>query len=65
MKVESGHLEDVDWQEGILTITFKDGSQYEYHDVPVGTFQELCAAGSKSTFFRQNIKGTFEYVKIA
>lgn len=65
MLVESGHLDDIDYEDGVLTVRFKDQSVYEYYDVPVGTFQELAAAPSKSQFFRQHIKGAFEYVKVS
>lgn len=64
MEVESDHLKEVDWNEGVLSITFRDGSTYEYRDVPVGVFQELLASESKSAYFRQNIKGSFEYAKV-
>ena len=64
MEVESGHLADVDWQEGILTIVFRDGSTYVYDDVPFGLYQELLAAPSKSLFFRESIKGQFSYQRV-
>lgn len=64
MEVESGHLANVEWDSGTLTITFRDGATYEYDDVPVGTFHELLAAPSKSGYFRANIKGAFEYRRV-
>lgn len=64
MQVESNHLKDVEYDGGVLTIEFRDGSAYNYSDVPVGIFQELMASPSKSAFFRANIKGVYEYTKV-
>lgn len=64
MEVDSGHLKDVEWEEGVLTIQFRDGSVYQYADVPIGIYEELVGAGSKSHFFRENVKGKFEHTKV-
>ena len=66
MLVESGHIYDIDHDgENTLTIVFNDQSKYEYFNVSQGLFQEFMAAPSKSTFFRQNIKGVFAFQRIA
>lgn len=65
MEVESGHLADVEWEDGTLYIVFRDGAKYAYSDVPIGVFQELMASPSKSAFFRSEIKGTYEYQRVA
>jgi KTSC domain-containing protein len=65
MQVDSGHIEDVSWQDGTLYIVFKDQSKYAYADVPSGVFQEFLAAPSKSQFFRTEIKGVYEYERLA
>lgn len=64
MRVDSTHLFDVNYEDGVLKIEFHDGSIYDYSDVPVGIFQELMGASSKSAFFRANIKGKYEYTKV-
>lgn len=64
MQIESSHLSDVEWSQGVLTITFRDGASYEYYDVPQGIFQELLAAGSPGRFFRENIKGQFDFQRV-
>jgi hypothetical protein len=64
VEVESNHLKDVSWEGGTLTIEFRDGSVYDYSDVPVGIYQELLGASSKSAFFRSAIKGNFEFTKV-
>lgn len=64
MQVDSSHINDVEWSGGVLTVQFKDGGVYEYYDVPNGTFQEFLAAPSKGRFFKESIKGVFEYAKV-
>lgn len=63
MEVDSKHLKDVVWNDGVLTIEFRDESVYDYLDVPSGVYVELMASTSKSSFFRTNIKGSFEFEK--
>ena len=60
---DSKHIEWVVWHEGILTIRFHSGDVYDYFDVPSGMFDELMSAPSKSSFFRNEIKGRFEYAR--
>lgn len=64
MIVESSHIFDVSWDEGTLTVTFKDGAVYNYADVPVGVYQEMVSAPSVGRFFKDNVKGAFEYERI-
>jgi len=64
MQVESSHISDVEWDEGVMTVTFKDGGTYNYYDVPVGIYQEMVAAPSVGRFFKDNVKGAFEYERI-
>jgi len=64
MQVESGHLADVDWNEGVLRIQFRSGAGYEYSDVPQGGYPELISAPSKSEFFRSEIKGVYDFVRM-
>jgi len=61
---DSTHLAAAGWEGGILTIQFHSGDVYEYHDVPAGVFHELMASPSKSTYFRAEIKGSYEYAKV-
>lgn len=61
---DSGNLSGADWTEGIMTISFKKGSSYEYYDVPFGLYNELLAAPSKNTFMRDNVIGKFEYARV-
>lgn len=45
-----------DNETATLRIEFKNGSQYEYYGVPEDVFNGLLSAGSKGTYFDQNIK---------
>lgn len=64
MQVDSTHIADVDWTDGVLRIRFIKGGEYEYADVPEGLFMEFINAPSKSEFFRQNVKGSFEFTRV-
>lgn len=63
--VDSEHIQHVDWDGGVLKVTFHSGHQYKYFDVPHGLYGEfLAAADSHSKFFNSEIKGKYEYAKV-
>lgn len=66
MKVLSSNISDVAYDEKTRTmsITFRDGSTYNYFDVPLGVYDRLITAPSKGSYFAQNIKGRFTSTKI-
>lgn len=47
-----------------LTIAFKDGSEYEYYDVPQHEFDNFLAADSKGKYGNQNIYKKYSQQKI-
>lgn len=47
--------------EHILTITFNNGTSYEYLDVPSNTFNELKNAESEGKYFSAHIKNSFKF----
>ena len=49
-----------------LRIEFKNGSAYEYFDVPVEVFRTLVdpGAGSAGRFFSSSIKGIYRYSRL-
>jgi lysyl-tRNA synthetase class 2 len=47
-----------------LTITFKNGSLYEYNEVPWDVFAALRVAKSQGSFFSKNISRKYDYKKI-
>jgi len=56
--VSSSNLASVGYDPDSLTleIAFLSSGVYQYHGVPVEVFEGLMSAGSKGTFFDQNIK---------
>lgn len=48
----------------ILVVEFKNGSRYNYFDVPEIVFERMKAAPSKGQFHAQNIKGNFRYARV-
>lgn len=48
----------------VLTITFNNGSIYEYNKVPWETFVKFRMSESQGKFFNTSISRTFEYKRI-
>lgn len=48
----------------VLCVEFKNGSRYEYYDVPASVFQQMKAAESKGQFLSVNIKGRYRYARV-
>ena len=65
-KVNSSDLDDIEYNETtrILTITFKNGSIYEYENVPKQEYLGLMSAASHGRYFAQNIKFQYHYRRI-
>lgn len=57
----SSHIDRVDHESetGVLTVTFKDGRQYEYSGVPITVFQAFQHARSAGEFFQRQVKGRY------
>jgi KTSC domain len=47
-----------------LHIRFRNGQTYKYLSVPQSTFEALMRAPSKGTFFSDNIKERFTFVRL-
>lgn len=45
----------------VLTVEFKNGSEYDYHDVDIDTYESLISASSVGSFFVQHIKNNYSY----
>ena len=43
---------------------FKNGSVYQYFDVPEVVYQELMSAASVGTYLNQNSKNSYRYAQI-
>lgn len=63
ISVTSTNVETIGYDEDsqTLEIEFKNGSVYQYFDVPENIFNELRDAGSIGAYFSSNIKGTYRY----
>jgi hypothetical protein len=47
-----------------LSVGFRNGGTYVYHDVPVGLSAELFGAPSPGTFLNANIKDQYRYTTV-
>lgn len=47
----------------MLTVEFKNGTAYNYFDIPVAIFEQMKAASSKGQFLAQNVKGSYRYAR--
>ena len=64
-KVESSNVQAVGWNDGILFVQFKNDSIYQYDNVPEDEFQGLVNAESVGRYLNTNIKGNYNYTKVA
>lgn len=64
--VESSNLKAIgyDQENAILEIEFKDGSAYEYYDVPQYEYDGFMSAGSKGKYAYANIYKRYRQQKI-
>ena len=64
--VSSSNLNSVGYDEQSMTleVEFKDGTLYQYFDVPTAVHQELLGAGSVGQYFAQNIRNSFRYSRL-
>lgn len=62
---ESSNIANFGYDEKrqVLRVEFRNGSVYEYFDIPSQVFQEMERAGSKGSYLAQNIKGRFRYAR--
>lgn len=64
--VESSTIADVGYEPATMTLEvgFRNGSVYQYLDVPEAVYQEFMRASSKGKFLHANIKNNYRYVKM-
>lgn len=48
---------------GLLTLEFKDGTQYHYSSVPERVLEDFLMSESRGQFFERHIKGHYTFVK--
>ena len=54
-------IEDFDYKNEKLSVTFEDGSCYEYYGVPKATYVKFVNAPSPARFLRRHISTSFVY----
>mgnify|MGYP003484422967 CR=1 FL=1 len=59
--IETSAINDFDWKGSILTITFLDGSQYEYFAVPRNEYVKFVNADSPMRFAKRHIFPKYTY----
>lgn len=59
--ITNSPIADFEWKSQVLTVTFKDGSQYEYFGVPKNDYVKFVNADSPARFARRHIFHTFAY----
>lgn len=47
----------------MLVVEFRNGTRYNYYDVPEIVFERMNSAPSKGQFLAQNIKGVYRYAR--
>lgn len=64
--VDSSTIADVGYEQATMTLEvgFRNGSVYQYFDVPETVYQEFMCASSKGKFLHANIKNNYRYVKV-
>lgn len=64
--VSSSNLRDVGYDPTgrVLEVGFKDGSVYQYFEVPASVAEGLLSASSKGGYLARNVKGRYRYVRL-
>lgn len=64
--VSSSNVESVGYDEDsqTLEIEFKNGTLYQYFDVPQNIFNSLVGADSVGIYLAENIKGSYRYSRV-
>ncbi len=64
--VSSSNLESVGYDQTTQTmeIEFRDGSLYQYFDVPQHVYDGLISAPSAGQYFHSQIRGIYRYARV-
>lgn len=61
LTTSTSNIFDFDYKAAVLTVTFLDGSIYEYFDVPKAVYVKLINADSPGRFARRHIFNAYVY----
>lgn len=57
--VSSSAISRIEWDNGTLSIWFRESGRYDYFNVPEQVYQAFLQAPSKGTFFNDHIKDRY------
>lgn len=57
--VSSNAISSVDYENGYLTVNFRDGTSYIYKNVPQSVYDELLSANSVGGYFNAHIRDQY------
>jgi len=60
----SSQIEKIKYDGGMLTVTFKKGTVYEYYEVPEEVVTEMVKSEAPGKYFASMIRGTYKYKKV-
>jgi KTSC domain len=65
VKVNSSNIDEVEYipSTKTLQIRFKNGSLYNYFDVPEEVFEEFIKSESAGKYFQAHVKSAFQFSK--
>lgn len=66
VSVKSSNISGIAYREseGILSVSFLNGTRYVYIDVEKEHYKDFQEASSVGSYFHGNIKGKYDYVKV-
>jgi KTSC domain len=64
--VDSSNVAAIGYEEDsqTLQVEFKNGTTYQYFDVPLAIFEGMRDAASVGQYLNQHIKGAFRYSRV-
>jgi len=64
--VSSSNLRSVGYDEwtGTLEVEFRNGGVYQLYDVPASLYHGLMDAGSKGSFYHDNLRSRYDYRRV-
>lgn len=63
--VSSSNVARIGFENGVLRVQFHNGYVYEYYNVPESVYKAFLNAPSKGQFVHYNLKGFYDYRRIA
>ena len=64
MKVQSSTISEINYDGKLLTVIFKNGSEYVYEGVSEKIYEDFSKAESKGKYFHENINYRYNYSRI-